>query len=169
MHSNVKNNDPIGAQRGRELSVSFAFNHDSREQRIALVDLFHAMWNTQNVSGVLERFSEDALVRIVCPEHHVSVVYRGAQQLRAFVRQTIVGCLIRARSHHVVEDRVIWMATVANDHLWQVGVESVRNRNEAVIREGKIAAYTVIVTPETCATLDGATGRRGVYLTQLGA
>jgi hypothetical protein len=47
-------------------------------------------------------------------------------------------------------------------------VESVRNRNEAVIREGKILAYTVTLTPETVAVLGDATGQSGEYLTQLG-
>lgn len=127
------------------------------------------MWNTQNVSGVLDCFTEDAVVTIVCPQCHASVVYRGQQQIRDFVEQTIVGCVIRARSHHVVDDRVIWMATVVNDHLRQLGVDSVRNRNEAVIREGKIAAYMVTVTPETVATLNAATGRSAECLARLGA
>ena len=145
--------------------MSLACNRDSTERLIALIDLFHGMWNTQNVSGVLDCFTEDAVVTIVSPQHHSSVLYRGQHQLRAFVRQTITGCVIRARSHHVVDDRVIWMATVANDHLRQVGVEEVRNRNEAVIREGKTTAYTVTMSPETVAELDAATGRGGVSST----
>ncbi len=145
-----------------------AQNTDSTEQRIALIDLFHAMWNTQNVSGVLDCFSEDAVVTIACPQHLSSVVYRGRQQIRDFVEQTIVGCAVRARSHHVVDDRVIWMATVVNDQLRQAGVDSVRNRNEAVVRAGKIAAYMVTVTPEAVARLDAATGRSVEYLAHLG-
>jgi ketosteroid isomerase-like protein len=149
--------------------VPIAYHRNRNEHLIALIDRFHAMWNTQHVSGVLQCFSEDAVVSIVCPQHHVSVVYRGRQQLRAFVRRTIAGCVIRARSHHVVDDRVIWMATVANDHLRQLGVDSVRNRDEAVIRDEKIAAYTVMVTAETVAKLEAVTALSAEQLGELGA
>lgn len=69
----------------------------------------------------------------------------------------------------MVDARVIWMATVTNDHRRRVGVDSVGNRNDVVVREGKIAAYTVTLMPETVADLDAATGRSGEYLAQLGA
>ena len=65
--------------------MSFASNHNQRDALIALIDLFHAMWNTHDVAGVLGCFSEEAVVRIVCPEHDASVVYREAPQFRAFV------------------------------------------------------------------------------------
>lgn len=159
---------PLGPE-GKGLFVPTAQNTDRTEQRIALIDLFDAMWNTQNISGVLDCFTEDAVVSIVCPQHRSSVVYRGQQQIRDFVEQTIGGCVIRGRSHHVVGDRVIWMVTVANDDLRQMGVGAVRNRNEAVIREGKIVAHTVTMTPEAVATLDAATGRSVEYLAHLGA
>lgn len=144
-------------------------NTGNTEQRIALIDFFHAMWNTQNVSGVLACFTEDAVVTMVCPQHQVSLVYHGVVQIRDFVEQTIVGCVIRARSHHRVDDRMIWTATMTNEQLRQVGVDAVRNRNEAVIREGKIAAYIVTVTPETVATLNSVAGWSLEHVAYLGA
>lgn len=70
-------------QPGRGLSVPFTSNHKRSEQPVALTDLFHVMWNTQDVSGVLQRFSEDGVVTIVSRQHHSSVVYRGQRQIRA--------------------------------------------------------------------------------------
>ena len=64
---------------------------------------------------------------------------------------------------------MIWMATVANDHLRQLGVDSVRNRDEAVIRDEKITAYTVMVRAETVAKLEAVTALSAEQLGELGA
>ncbi len=165
----IVNNRPRWGEMGGDPLAPTMNSHDLCEQRIALIDLLHAMWNTQNVAGVLACFSEDVVFRIVCPPRHASIVYEGHHQLRAFVEQTIPGYHVRARSHHVVDDRVIWMATVTSDQLRQVGVDAIRDRHEAVIRKGKIVAYTVTMLPEAVATLDTATDWSLEYLAQLGA
>ena len=48
-------------------------------------DRFLSCHNTHDVSGVLECFSEEAVVTIVCPKQQTSVVYQGKAHIQAFV------------------------------------------------------------------------------------
>jgi hypothetical protein len=67
---------------------------------------------------------------------------------------------IGARSHYRAEaDRIVWMARVSADCFQRLGVEWVEWKAEAVVRGGKIAAYTVALTPESVAKLE--TARQG--------
>ena len=139
------------------------------DQLVAFIDTFHAMWNTHDIPGVLECFTEEAVVRIVCPQQQTSVVYQGKAQIHDFVTQAIAGCVIHARSHHVVDNRVIWMARMRSDALRELGIEWVRNQNEAIVQDGKISAFTVTVTPETVAQLEAAASLTEEQLGKLGA
>ena len=64
---------------------------------------------------------------------------------------------------------MLWMARMSSDPLRHLGIESVRNRNEAVISDGKITAHTVMVTPETVAQLEAVTALSEEQLGKLGA
>jgi hypothetical protein len=63
------------------------------------------------------------------------------------------------------------MARTSSDPLRQLGIESVRNRNEneAVISDGKITAHTVMITPETVAQLEAVTALSEEQVGKLGA
>ena len=127
------------------------------------------MWNTHDVSGVLECFTEEAVVRIVCPQQQTSVVYQGKAQIDDFVAQAFAGCVIHARSHHVIENRVIWMTRMLSDVLRELGIKWVSNQNEAVVQDGKMSAFTVTVTPETVAQFEAAASLSEEQLGILGA
>jgi SnoaL-like domain len=113
---------------------------------IAIIDAYHAMWNTHDLDGVPSFFADDAMMTIDPPLLNTPAVHAGEEQIRDFLRLPIPGCEIRARSHHVIDDRVIWMAAMSCNALRDLNVNLVETRIEALFRRGKISTITVTVT-----------------------
>jgi hypothetical protein len=61
------------------------------------------------------------------------------------------------------------MARMRSDALRELGIEWVRNQNEAIVQDGKISAFTVTVTHETVAQLGAAASLTEEQLGKLGA
>ncbi len=124
---------------------------------VAVIDLYHAMWNTHHLDGVLSCFADDAMVTISGLSRKTSAVYQGKTEIRAFVQQHLGEYTIRARSHHVVGDRIVWMILASSEALQRARIDWIRCRGEAAVRHDKLTSLTVTVTPEATAKLEMAT------------
>ena len=133
------------------------------EGLVDLIDAFHAMWNTHRVDGVLSFFTEDAVVTVVGFPSETSTSYRGKTAIQDMLQSYLPGWKVHARSHHPTDtNRVAWMSRISADIFRRLGIDWIEWKAEVIIRNGKIAAYTVTLTPESVAKLETARrDRRG--------
>jgi SnoaL-like domain len=130
------------------------------EDLIAVIDTFHAMWNSHDLDGVLGFFTDDAVVTFVQSPDEDPTVYRGQAAIRTLVRTYLPAGHICTRSHYRADaDRIVWMAKVSADCFQRLGVDWVEWKGEAILGGRRIAAYTMTLTPESLAKLE--TAKRG--------
>ncbi len=136
-------------------------HHPPAADLIAVIDAFHAMWNTLDLDGVLSFFSEDAVFILVRSPREVPEIYHGEAAIRSFVGTGLAGTHVHARSHLPVDnERVVWMSRVAVEWLRRVGIDWSEWKAEAVLRGGKIVRYTLTLAPESLAKLEAAMGSK---------
>jgi len=120
---------------------------------VSVVKAYDAVWNAHDVEGVLDFFTDDAVVRIEpAPPDEFRGVYTGKEQIRAgYVEPLMAGFHVESRDHQVaghqegVGDRVIWTAVVSGDFFRQIGAEPpVESSAEAVVEGEKIKSFTAI-------------------------
>ncbi len=121
---------------------------------------FDAIWNTNNLEAVMERFSDDAVVRSIPPLPGAPERFVGKAQIRGFVQMLMVNFHVQSRDFAQGGDRVTWFATVTSDSIRGMGVDSLDADCEAVIRSGKIQSFTPAFTPETLARLAAAAANK---------
>jgi hypothetical protein len=127
---------------------------------VAVIDAFDAMWNIHDLEGILNCFTDDAMVTLIQRPDEGPTVYHGQAAIRTLVQTYLPGGYIRGRSHYRAEtDRLVWMARVSADCFKQLGVDWIEWKAEATVRSGKIASYTVTPTSESLAKLDTAKRR----------
>ena len=76
-------------------------------------------------------------------------MHRGKQQIRAWLEVLLQHFHVAARNHRAADERVTWDATVSADILRRMGLASVEDTVEAVVREGKIASFTLTISPDS--------------------
>lgn len=127
------------------------------EDLVELIDVFHAMWNTHHVDGVLRFYTEDAVINIEGLPNESSISIRGKTAIQIMLQTYLPGWHVDARSHFRANaNRVTWMARTSADVLRRIGVDWLEWKTEVILRNGKIAAHTVTLTSEAVVTLEAA-------------
>ena len=99
--------------------------------------------NAHDLDAVMALFAEDAVVRHTPPPDGVGV-YHGTQEIRHWFEPQLPGFHVDSRDLRVDGDMVRWSALMTQDLLRQIGqTEPVAAEAEAVVRAGKIVAFTV--------------------------
>ncbi len=110
------------------------------------VSVIHALdtaCNAHDLETVMALFADDAVATHTPPPDGVGV-YRGKEQIRAWFAPQMPGFHVDAHDHQVSGETVRWSGLVTHDLLRQIGqTQPVGARNEAVVRAGKIASFTV--------------------------
>ena len=120
---------------------------------LAVVQGFDAACNANDVERALGLFADDAIVtQLPPPPRPDRGVYRGKQQIRAWLEVLLQHFHVAARNHRVADERVIWDATVSADILRRLGVASGEGTVEAVVREGTIASFTLTTSLDSPGT-----------------
>jgi len=121
------------------------------------------MWNTHRVDGVLSFFTEDAVFTFFGLPNGSSISYRGKRAIQDTLQCYLPGWHVFARSHIPTDtNRVMWMERTSADWLRRLGVDWIESKVEVMLRDRKIAAFTVTHTPETVEKLEAAVrDRRG--------
>lgn len=114
---------------------------------------FDAIWNTNNLEAVMERFADDAVVRAVPPLPGSPEQFVGKAQIRGFVQMLMVNFKVVSTNFHQDGNRVTWFATVTSDSIRGMGVDAMGADCEAMIEHGKIKSFTPVFTQETLARL----------------
>lgn len=117
---------------------------------------FDAIWNTNNLEAVMERFTDDAVVRSIPPLPGAPDQFVGKAQIRGFVQMLMVNFHVESKNFKQDGDRVTWFATVTSDSIRGMGVDSMDADCEAVIQNGKIKSFTPAFTQETLTRLAAA-------------
>ncbi len=99
--------------------------------------------NTHDLETVMSLFTDDAVVRHTPPPDGIGV-YQGKEQIRRWFEPQLPGFHVDDHEFQATGDTVRWSATVTMDLLKQMGQDQpVGAQNEAVVRDGKIASFTV--------------------------
>ena len=120
---------------------------------LAVVHAFDAACNANDVERALELFADDGVVTQLPPPPPPEMgVYRGKQQIRAWLEGLLQHFYVASRNHQVSGERVTWDATVSADILRHMGVASGEGTVEAVVREGTIASFTLTTSLDSPGT-----------------
>ena len=72
---------------------------------------FDTIWNTNNLDAVMDRFTEDAVVRTVPALPGAPEQFIGKAQIRGFVQMLMVNFHVASKNFHQDGDHVTWFAT----------------------------------------------------------
>src|SRR4051794_3958647 len=118
---------------------------------LAVVRAFDAACNADDLDGALALFADEAVVRQT-PAPPDGGEYRGQAQIRHWLEPQLIGFHADSRDHRVSDETVTWTAMVTAEMLRRAGLaDPVRAEAEAVVRDGKITAFTVANNPEDLA------------------
>ena len=70
--------------------------------KLSVIEYLIAAWNAHDVDGVLESFTDDAVITIVLTLPNTSDVYAGKPQICAFVQANILDFAAKARDYEVL-------------------------------------------------------------------
>ena len=128
----------------------------------ALVATFDERWNARDEEGVLDFFTDDAVVRTTPPLPGGPEAFNGKEEIRqGFVRPLIPGFHVDSRNHRVEGNKVTWDSTLESDALGQMGVDRAETTTEANFRGDKIEAFYPTFSSETVARMQEAMGGAG--------
>jgi ketosteroid isomerase-like protein len=114
---------------------------------------FIGAWNARDPERVLAMFTDDAVVTIDPPFPGAPGAFKGKAELPGFVNGFISGIHVETRNYRVAGDKVLFEATVGADATRMLGVDGVEQTVEATVRDGKVAAFTINISPEAHARL----------------
>ena len=115
--------------------------HDA--DALSVIHALDAECNAHDLDAVMAFFAEDAVVRHTPPPDGVGV-YHGTEEIRRWFEPQMPGFHVESRDHRAQDDTVRWSAMMTQDLLRQIGPTGpVAAEAEAVVRAGKIVAFTV--------------------------
>lgn len=117
---------------------------------------FDATWNKNDLEGVMDRFSEDAIVRSIPPLPGAPEQFTGKAQVRGFVQMLMVNFHVNSKDFRQDGNRVMWFATVTSDSIRAMGVPALDADCEATIINNKVALFVPRFTEESLAKLAAA-------------
>jgi hypothetical protein len=122
-----------------------------RSEPVAIALALDAALNAGNVEAVLELFDDGAQVKIP-PD-----VYTGAAQIRNWATYLAANHFASEPGlRHLGRDTITWPAEVRSDQLVRFGLDSLRGEATVSVRDGKIGAYTFVLTRESTSQLRAA-------------
>jgi len=117
---------------------------------------FDAVWNTNNLDAVMDRFADDAVIQAIPPLPGAPERFVGKAQVRGFVQMLIGNFHVESKHLEQAGDRVTWFATVTSDSIRHMGVDSLDADCEAVVQNGLIKSFVPRFTPDTLVRLTAA-------------
>ncbi len=124
--------------------------------RSPLYDSFDAAWNAHDLERVMAHFTDDAVVRMIPPMPDAPEAFHGKSEIRQFVADMLPGFRVQSANIKEEGERLTWLATVSNDAFRQLGVASMQANCVALVRGGKVHAFTPTFTEESVARLQAA-------------
>jgi ketosteroid isomerase-like protein len=110
---------------------------------LSIVQELDAACNAHDLEAVMALFADDAVVRHTPPPDGVGV-YRGKAKIRGWMEPQLPGFHVVTHDHRTTGDTIRWSATLTDDLLRQIGQDQpVDAQLEAVVRDGKIASFSV--------------------------
>jgi hypothetical protein len=149
-----------------ERSLSMSTEPTRANDPLTVVQAFDAACNADNIDGALACFADDAVVtQLPPPPLPDAGVYTGTPQIRARLELLLQQFHVTARNHQVADDQVTWEATISADFLRHMGIATVEDTLAAVVQEGKITSFTIMIAPESARTIELASRQADVVAT----
>lgn len=117
---------------------------------------FDGAWNAHDRNRVLDLFADDAVVEMVPPPPGAPPLFRGPDQISQMVDMLIGGFHVESSQFHEEGDHVSWFSTLENDGFRAMGLNSADATCEAIVRDGKVRAFSPHFTPSTLARMRAA-------------
>lgn len=117
---------------------------------------YDAIWNTNNLEAVMQRFAEDAVVTTIPALPGAPATFSGKAEVRGFVQTLLVNFHVDSKNFAANGDKVTWFARVSSDSIRGMGVDGLDTNCEAIIQNNKVKSFLVTFTPETLANLAAA-------------
>jgi hypothetical protein len=122
---------------------------------------YDAARNAHGVEGVMDFFTDDAVVRLEpSPPDVFGGVYTGKEQIRAgYVEPLMAGFHVEASDYQVagrqvgVGQRVRWTASVSGDFFRQMGAESPVEANAEAVLQGDKLKWPSPISTRACVRL----------------
>jgi len=110
--------------------------------------------NAHDIDAALALFADDAVAYF---PGQTPDVYTGKEGIRTWLQTDYANNIhVESRNFKIVGDKVTFITTISVDSLRKMGIDSIESASEAVVQGGKIKSFTVNLTPESLATLEGA-------------
>jgi ketosteroid isomerase-like protein len=107
-----------------------------------LVKAFDAACNAGDIERVMAFFAENAVLKSAQDPK----IYTGKQQIREWFAPQMNHIHIVSKNHQVTGDTVTWEGTLSGDLVKQMGSDAFEQIAEAIVQDGKIVSFTLIIT-----------------------
>lgn len=125
---------------------------------VRLVHALNDACNADDIARALACFAADALVQTLPPPPSGRALWRGTEQVRAFLQwQADEHFHVTSHNIQVRGTTVTWDSAVSLASFRQLGLDPVAVAVEAVVRAGKISSFTGTLSPETQRQIQAAT------------
>jgi ketosteroid isomerase-like protein len=118
---------------------------DTMRDLVALINNLDSACNAGDIEGVMAFIADNAVLKSTQDPK----IYSGKQQIREWFEPQMNHIRVDSRNHKVKGDTVTWEATLTGDIIKQMGADSIDQIQDAIIRDGKIASFTLILISRT--------------------
>jgi ketosteroid isomerase-like protein len=108
---------------------------------IELIKAFDAAINAGDVDLTLAFFSADGYIKSPMD----SKIYAGKEQVRQWIENQVNKIHVVSRNHRLTGDTVVWEGRVTGELVKQMGLSSLDEIAEAIVRDGKVVSFSLIV------------------------
>lgn len=110
-------------------------------QPLVVVKAFDSAFNAGDIDRVMAFFADQTILK----SPHEPKIYAGRQQIREWIETQLGHIQVVSKHHQVNGDSVTWQGTLTGDVVKQMGSSSIDEIAEAVVKDGKIVSFTLIV------------------------
>ncbi len=129
---------------------------------LSIIENFDAAWNNRDVEGVLDFFTDDAVVTFdppLPPPGRDS--YAGKHQIRELVEMLLSDAFRVVSDRHQVDgNRVVWHSMIVAGAFRELGIDELESTMSATIVNDRIGDFAVVFSLESARKLETAASRR---------
>jgi hypothetical protein len=114
---------------------------------------FDAQWNAHDEAGILAGFSDEAIVRLSPPTPALPELFRGKDEIAAFVRAFLPGFHVQSTNQVADEGAITWMFAASCDAFRRAGIARATGSATARLLDDRIVAFQITFDEATTARL----------------
>jgi ketosteroid isomerase-like protein len=128
-----------------------------REGPVAVIKAVIQAANMGNVDGMVDRFAEDAVLKLDPALPTMRPVYQGRLEIREYVEQIVSnGFQVDASDFEATDSGVTWRSTVSGGLFGRTRAGRAEVTSQAIVQMNQILSMIIHYSPETIRTLQAA-------------